>query len=41
MTEADLEIFRARYRFALLERLVLKTAFLVDRMGGVLSIDDT
>jgi hypothetical protein len=41
MNEADLEVFRVRWRLALLERLVLKTAFLADHVKGSLTVAGT
>lgn len=41
MNESDLEIFRVRYRLTLLERLVLKTAFLATHVQGILSVAGT
>jgi hypothetical protein len=41
MKESDLEVFRLRFRVALLERLVLKTAFLASHLQGILSVAGT
>jgi hypothetical protein len=41
MTETDLEIFRIRFRLALLERLVLKTVFLASHVQGILTVTGT
>jgi hypothetical protein len=41
MTETDLEIFRIRFRQALLERLIIKTAFLASHVQGILSVAGT
>ncbi len=41
MNESDLGVFRLRFRLALLERLVLKTAFLASHVQGILSVAGT